>query len=165
MGQHRRRDAVFVDDSGTRLRATRIALSAVAGLLAAGVLLFTVSVLGGVPMPGLDDPVSLPSGEPAHSPGRALPTPAVPTDGTGPSPAGPGPTGTTPGDSSTTTGSQVAATARPSSPATGSSVVTGSVPAPSRTPGPSAAKSHGAATTPAHRNTNPGRPTKTHGRQ
>ena len=68
--------AVFVDESGRRALWARIGLRGAVLVCLAGLVVLAVSVLGGVGLPGLLDPVALPSGEPAHpraSDGVALP--------------------------------------------------------------------------------------------
>jgi hypothetical protein len=63
---------VFVDGSGRRVRWTqRVIRLFVVGVLAL-VALVLISVLGGVPLPGLTHPVPLPSNEPAGDRGAPL---------------------------------------------------------------------------------------------
>lgn len=71
---------MFVDETGRRARWAHAGLRGVFLLCLFGVGAVVVSLLGGVPLPGLTDPVQLPSDEPAHArshqPNAAeLPTP------------------------------------------------------------------------------------------
>lgn len=60
---------VFVDGTGRRARWTQRALRVLVIAAAAVIALVLVSVVGGVPLPGLTHPVTLPSNEPAHDRG------------------------------------------------------------------------------------------------
>ena len=61
---------VFVDASGRRVKAARVAVRALAALLLILVAATVVSLVGGVPMPGLTRPASAPVGEiPRPNPG------------------------------------------------------------------------------------------------
>jgi hypothetical protein len=75
--------AVFVDESGRRARLAHAALRGLFGLCLVGLGLVVVSLLGGVPLPGLSAPVTLPSDEPAHS--RTVPPQAADRAGVDPS--------------------------------------------------------------------------------
>jgi hypothetical protein len=54
---------VFVDASGRRVKAARVAVRAMTALLLILVAVTVVSLIGGVPMPGLTRPVTVPVGE------------------------------------------------------------------------------------------------------
>jgi hypothetical protein len=75
--------AVFVDESGRRARWAHAALRGLFALCLVGLGLVVVSLLGGVPLPGLSAPVTLPSDEPAHS--RTVPPQAADRVGVDPS--------------------------------------------------------------------------------
>jgi hypothetical protein len=63
MGKHLRRGAVFFDETGRRTHLANSALRSATVTLLAGVAAVVVSLLSGVPMPGVTPPVQLPSNE------------------------------------------------------------------------------------------------------
>jgi hypothetical protein len=139
---------VFVDDSGRRARLTRLMLRAVTGVLVIGVIAVLVSFVGGVPMPGVNPPVGLPGGEPAHPRTHGVPTPTATLRRPATSPTGRSGTPATASDVATPT--STVASARSASPMSPTSTSTGSMtPAGSST----SARPTGAHTTPPQRNT------------
>lgn len=157
MGTHRRSAAIFVDESGRRTRLARLMVRAIAAVLFLGVTALVVSLFGGVPLPGIDAPVALPSGERAHPKTHGLPTLSRPVPGAT-NVAAPGRTvapAVSSGESSSPPETRVSGRAKPSR-------TTPAVPTAASTrarSGSGKPSSPGARTTPAQRNTSHGRPT------
>jgi hypothetical protein len=149
--------AVFVDDTGRRARRAQRLYRTVAVLCVGALALLVVSLLNGVPLPGLTQPVPLPSNEPAHARG-AVAAPPVGSRGAAArnrpqlSPVAAIPSGS---DGAVATGASTAAPGRrlrasvhPGAPATsgGATTLSGTtVPAPThgRRTTPAPASSHG----------------------
>jgi len=160
--------AVFVDDTGRRARRSQLAYRAFVLLGLAALALFVVSVLGGVPLPGLSRPVPLPSNEPAHPRGQAagsseLRRGAAPgTTGGQPGSTGvaaPGVTGTAGVVPTGPTTSAVVAARSSAAPATSTSSSRTTGAAPTRTTGNTPTRTTGATPT----QTGIGKPTRTAG--
>ncbi len=85
MGKHLRRSSVFFDETGRRTRLASVALRSTTVALLGSVAVVVISLVSGVPMPGITPPVQLPRNErpgrhaqPHPSPTGLVAGPAVP---------------------------------------------------------------------------------------
>lgn len=144
MGRHQWRAPVFADQSGQRTRMTSLVVRSLTVLVVGGMVALVVTLLSGVPLPGLTAPARAPSGErpvPHAEPTAITPTGAVPMAV---------PTQTPPG--SGTTGAAFTPPGSATAPAASTTPVAATV---------SATPTHGNRTTPASTSASPSR---THGR-